>query len=162
MPDDSIHVRIAEMKVLRGSGTLVILGLGSCVGLFLWDPVFKLGGCAHVILPDSQTFSYKPAPAKFADTAVPAVVDAMVKAGADPGRIESKLTGGATMFASASNPNLLPLGLRNVIAVREALRLAGVPLKAEDIGGTQGRSVYFQVSDGKLLVKRVHQLDAWI
>jgi chemotaxis protein CheD len=157
-----MHVRIAEMKVLRGSGTLVILGLGSCVGLFLRDPEAKVGGCVHVMLPDSQAFSSKPSPGKFADTAVPALVSAMVKEGADPKRMESKLTGGSTMFASASNPNLLPLGLRNVMAVREALRLAKIPLKTEDIGGNQGRSVFFQMSDGKLLIKRVHQLDAWI
>ena len=162
MPDVSHHVRISEMKVLRGSGPLVILGLGSCVGLFIWDPVAKIGGCAHVMLPDSQTFSNRLIPAKFADTAVPTLVEIMVKEGADPDRLESKLTGGAAMFASASNPNLLPLGLRNVIAVREALRLAGVPLKAEDVGGVQGRTVGFQVADGKVLIKRVQQPEAWI
>jgi chemotaxis protein CheD len=161
MPDENHHVRISEMKVLRGSGTLVILGLGSCVGLFVRDPETKVAGCAHVMLPDSQAFSTKPSPAKFADTAVPALVQVMIREGADIKRMEAKLTGGAAMFATASSPNLLPLGLRNVMGVREALRLIGIPLKVEDIGGLQGRTVYFQVGDGKLLVKRVHQPDAW-
>jgi chemotaxis protein CheD len=114
------------------------------------------------MLPDSQAFSSRLIPAKFADTAVPALMETMMKDGADPDRLEAKLTGGANMFASSSNPNLLPLGLRNVIAVREALRLAGVSLKVEDIGGVQGRSVYFRVADGTVLIKRVHQPDAWI
>jgi len=162
MPEEIHHVRISELMVLRGSGTLVILGLGSCVGLFLRDPLSKVAGCAHVMLPDSLAFSNRLIPAKFADTAVPSLVETMMKEGANPDRLEAKLAGGAAMFASASNPNLLPLGLRNVIAVREALRLAGVPLKVEDIGGVQGRSVYYRVSDGKLLIKRVHQPDTWV
>ena len=92
---------------------------------------------------------------------VPQPLVDQLKEGADLKRMEAKLAGGATMFASASSQNLLPLGLRNVMAVREALRLKGIPLKVEDIGGVQGRSVYFHVTDGKLLVKRVQQPDSW-
>jgi chemotaxis protein CheD len=162
MPEGTEHVRIAEMRVCRGTGVLAILGLGSCVGIFLRDPSASVGGCAHVMLPDSQAFPPHPSPSKFADKAVPALVEAMTQEGADPRRIEAKLAGGSNMFASTANPNLLPLGLRNVIAVREALKSAGIPLRNEDVGGLQGRSVYFHLPDGRLLIKRVHQADAWI
>lgn len=162
MPEETRHVRISEMEVLRGDGTLVILGLGSCVGLFVRDPVLKVGGAVHVMLPDSLAFAHPKSPFRYADTALPPLVEALTRLGAEVGRLEAKLVGGSTMFASASNPNLLPLGLRNVIGVREALRTGGIPLRSEDVGGTQGRSVYYHVGDGRLLIKRVQQPDAWI
>ena len=161
MPDDSLHVRISELKALRDTGTLTILGLGSCVGFSLYDPEKKAGGLAHVMLPSSLAFPIRGGPAKFADLALPALRDVLLKLGARPRGLVAKLTGGSTMFASASGANLLPLGLRNVMAVREAIRMSGIPLLVEDVGGTQGRSVYFHVEDGRMLVKRVHQPDAW-
>jgi chemotaxis protein CheD len=162
MLDEHYYVRISEMKVLRGQGTFVILGLGSCIGLFLRDPIAKVGGCAHVMLPDSMVFAEKKGPSRYADTAVPALLSAMVKEGADAKRTEAKVIGGANMFISATNPDLLPLGLRNVIAVREALRLAEIPLVAEDVGGNHGRTAHFKVEDGLILIKRVQQPDAWL
>ena len=162
MPEAGTVVRIAEFKVGKGPEILSALGLGSCVAVMLWDPASKLGGLAHVMLPSSQAFPPPHNPGKFADTSIPAMVNALLKEGARKDRLAAKLVGGSNMFGGVQGPEVLPLGLRNVMAAREALRSLWIPLRAEEVGGAKGRTLHFQCADGMVLVRKVYQPDAWL
>lgn len=145
-----ITVGMAEYRVSNDpEDVLCILGLGSCVGVCLYDPVRRIGGMVHVLLPEHIPGQSNPF--KFADTAVPALLSAVEKIGASRKNIIAKISGGAKMFSGADT--LFDIGKRNADAVREALKSLGIPLKGEDIGGNRGRSIFFYVADGKLEVK---------
>jgi chemotaxis protein CheD len=127
------------MGELAVSGTagdeLVAIGLGSCVGVAIVDRQAGVAGLAHVVLPESLG---KPGPAgKFADLAVPDLIARLSERGAARGRLEAILVGGARMFTVGAS---LDIGARNAEAVREALVREGVPVTAEEVGGTRGRT----------------------
>lgn len=147
-----IAVGIADVKAARNPGKLVTVGLGSCVGVVLHDPAAKVGALAHIMLPNSENSLVKNK-AKFADTAVPLAVEKMEKLGAQKSRIVAKIAGGARMFSFASGQTFI--GDRNVAAVEETLKKNGVPILACDVGGSIGRTLEFDVSSGKVLVKTV-------
>jgi chemotaxis protein CheD len=130
---------------------LSALGLGSCIGVAAYDPVAKVAGMVHVMLSDS-TMSSAPGPAgKYADTAIPALIEAMVRLGAEPGRLVVKIAGGAQMFSSGGGN--LNIGARNAVAVRAALAAAKLRIKAADTGGTSGRTLELWVDDGRTTVR---------
>lgn len=145
-------VRVAEYRVGRGDGTLVVIGLGSCVAVILYDPVSKVGGLAHVLLPDRSFSQGGDRAAKFATTAVPAVLREMMELGADCGRVQARLVGGATMFHELLPPDQPHMGERNVHAAREALAQAGVAVAGEAVGGSWGRTVRFHLGSGRVHV----------
>jgi chemotaxis protein CheD len=145
-----IAVGMAEYRVSNDpEDVLCVLGLGSCVGVCLYDPVRRIGGMAHVLLPEHLPDQSNPF--KFADTAVPALLAEVEKAGASRRNILAKISGGAKMFSGADT--LFDIGKRNAEAVREALKVLGIPLKGEDIGGNRGRSIFFYLEDGRLEIK---------
>lgn len=146
-----IAVGIADVKAARNPGKLVTVGLGSCVGIMLHDEVAKVGALAHVMLPSSEKIVKNKA--KFADTAIPLAIEKMEKLGAQKSRIVAKIAGGARMFSFASGQTFI--GDRNVAAVEEALKKNGIRISARDVGGTIGRTLEFDVSSGKVLVKTI-------
>jgi chemotaxis protein CheD len=148
-------VTIGEAKVAGAGAVLFTLGLGSCVAIVLWDRSRRIGGLAHAMLPAPTGTQTSPAPARYASTAVEALVTRMSAAGADMGAIRARIVGGASMFDSLLNENGRRLGHRNVEAARSALARAGVPVDREDIGGSHGRSVYLHVDDGRLVVSSI-------
>ena len=138
-----IHLNLGQMAAEnKPEAVLTCLGLGSCVALCVYDPVAKIGGMA-----DEQR-------ARFVDCAAPMLVGSMEKIGAIKTRLKVKLVGGAAVTASSGNP-LLDLGKRNIDAATEILGKMGLPIRAADIGGTQGRSVRLYVETGKLIVSRL-------
>jgi len=149
-----VIIGIGEWAVEKNPAILVTLGLGSCVGVCIRDPIAKVGGIVHVMLPDSGA---KPTntPGKFADTGVALVVDELIKMGAARNRLEAKIAGGASMFQSA-----MDIGARNTEAVKSALQRNGVKLLAEDTGGSKARSIEYDVESGKLLIRKVKTGDA--
>ncbi|MGO0121718.1 chemotaxis protein CheD [Desulfothermobacter acidiphilus] len=142
------YVGIAELKVGRAPLVLITLGLGSCVGVALYDPIKKVGGLLHVMLPRSSEFTRNSHPAKFADTGVPLLLAELLKLGADRRLLEAKIAGGAQMFEGMVN-----IGERNVKAVKEALASAGIKLIAADVGGNRGRTMVLDTSTGKVIIK---------
>ncbi len=148
MPEENWIVGIAEYKVTHSPNRLVAYGLGSCVGAILCDLQAKVGGLAHIMLPSSRLYVQTEFPGKFADTAIDMLVNEMEKLGSCPKNIFSKIVGGANMFSSISQ-NSVPIGLRNVSAVREKLQQRNIPILAEQVGGTQGRTVLFDIETGK-------------
>ncbi|MEX2178707.1 MAG: chemotaxis protein CheD [Gemmatimonadaceae bacterium] len=150
------RVRVAQF-VVATHGVISTIGLGSCVAIAMHDPSAGIGALAHVLLPDPSMSTDVTNPAKFAQTAVPAMVEALRGRGAIPGRLQAKLAGGASMFANLLATSGINVGERNVLAARDALRAAGIPLIAEDTGGDQGRSVLFRIADGALEVRTLRR-----
>jgi len=147
-------VGMADLVSVRHPATLVTLGLGSCIGLVIFDPSTKVAAMAHIMLPDSRDAKEVPKPGKFADTAVPLLLEHLKNLGAVKGQLKAKMAGGAQMFNIPGKDNsLLAVGSRNVEATTAMLAKHGVPLVASDVGGNKGRSVEFNTETWKLLVK---------
>ena len=148
-------VKVADWAVDRGEVVLVTLGLGSCVAIMLHDPQTRLGGMAHVLLPSKSLARDTSNPAKFPETAVPMLVERLRTLGAEPGRLVAKLAGGASMFAALMTPGSVQMGERNIVASRNALREAGIPIQAEAVGGQSGRTVRYAVGTGRAEIRSV-------
>lgn len=163
---DVVNVGVAELKVANSSCVLASFGLGSCVAVAMFDPLKKIAGLAHVMLPDSR--GKEPpdgANGKFADTAVPKLVDELVKLGARRNGLRCKIVGGAQMFeipgVSRKESNLAVgppahIGARNIQAVKEEVQKLKIPLVGEDTGGNYGRTVRFNSVNGEVEVSSIN------
>lgn len=147
-----VLVRVAQARVAGRGEILVALGLGSCIAVLLHDARARIAGMAHVLLPSPRVSATNANPAKFASTAVPALLGEMEAAGAVGSRITARLAGGASMFGALLSPGVVNTGERNVEAARCALATARIPVVAEEIGGEHGRSVYLDPVDGSVRV----------
>lgn len=151
-----IIVGVADMRTGGEADTLVTLGLGSCVAIALHDPRLKVGGLAHIMLP-SKTLARGDNPAKVPETAVPALLAEMVELGAEARRITARLVGGAGLFSQLSAPGAIQMGERNLVSVRKVLADHAIPIVGERVGGNSGRSVWFRIGKGEVLVRTVAQ-----
>ncbi len=151
-----IRVRVADCAVASGDAVITTLGLGSCVAITVYDARARVGGLAHILLPNESMSRDRANRAKFPATAVPLLLEEMRKQGAH-GPYIGKLVGGASMFGALLPIGGVNMGQRNVEAARRALVDAGVTIVAQDTGGGYGRSVFFHVADGRLLVKSLAQ-----
>lgn len=153
---ETVRVGMAEYKVAKSPGVLLSLGLGSCVGVALYDSTKKIGGLAHIMLPDSNLSSRRDFnPGKFADTAIDMLIDNMEKIGADPKRLTAKIAGGAQMFQIKSDNSIMQIGKRNVEAVRLKLAILNVKIISEDVEGNYGRTIEFNCETGELTIKTI-------
>ncbi|BEP29352.1 chemotaxis protein CheD [Helicovermis profundi] len=150
-----IKVGMADLKVVKYPDALTTLGLGSCIGICLYDPVTKVTGLAHIMLPSSKAIRKNSNEAKFADTGTVKLIKEMKKLGADPKRMVCKIAGGAQMFAFSSGNDTMKIGARNAIAVKEIMKSLSIPLKANETGGNFGRTIEFYSEDGRLLIKTI-------
>ncbi len=151
-----IKVGMADLNVTKHPGVLTTLGLGSCVGIALYDPSTKIAGLAHIMLPDSTQIKNNSNVAKFADTATVQLLAQMVKIGANKSRIKAKLAGGAQMFAfNDKTSEMMRIGLRNAQAAQAILRKLGIPIVAQDVGANYGRTIELYTDDGRLLIKTI-------
>lgn len=150
-----IKVGMADLKVCKSPDAVTTLGLGSCVGIALRDPQTKIGGLAHIMLPDSTQIMDNTNIPKFADTGIEELVKQMTLAGAMSSRLQAKIAGGAQMFAFQSKSDLMCVGERNVEASKAKLRQLGIPLLAEDTGLNYGRTVVFYPETGEFLIRAV-------
>lgn len=150
------NVRVSDLVSARGEGVLTALGLGSCVAIVLWDPTTKAGGMAHVLLPSPPPRAAGlHVQARYAQSAVPALLDAVLSHGASRASITARIAGGASMFANLVAPGLIHTGERNVLATREALHTRGIPVTGEWVGGDFGRTVVFDLATGKVTASSV-------
>lgn len=150
-----IKVGMADMNLCNAPDAITTLGLGSCVGIVLYDATRKLCGMVHVMLPDSTQIRNNQNLAKFADTGIEALLEQLLKLGANRRCITAKIAGGAQMFAFSSNNDMLRVGERNVEASKRKLAQLGIPILAEDTGSTYGRTIEFYPENGNLIVKSV-------
>ncbi|HHZ19908.1 MAG TPA: chemotaxis protein CheD [Firmicutes bacterium] len=147
------RVGMSELKTATPKDVLMALGLGSCVGVCMYDPLIKLGGMAHIMLPDSSQARELSNPGKFADTAIPALLELMEKNGALRRRLIVKIVGGAQMFSISGNDPRLNIGSRNVTAVEEALAKYGLKIAARSVGGNLGKTITLDTETGIVNVK---------
>ncbi len=150
-----IKVGMADLKVCISPDGITTLGLGSCVGIALRDPVKGIGGLAHVMLPDSTAIKDNSNIPKFADTGIAELVRQVVAVGADRNRLVAKIAGGAQMFAFQNNSSLVRVGERNVEAVIAKLEELKIPILASDTGANYGRTVVFYPENGNFVIRAV-------
>lgn len=155
MSGADLLVRVADLNVGGENDTLLTIGLGSCVAIVLHDPAVRVGGLAHILLPSLGLSRRQMSPGKCPQTAVPALLERMAQRGARPRRITARITGGASMFGALAPPGTVQMGERNVVASREALRTAGLPLVGEDVGADYGRTVRVHAADGRMEISSV-------
>ncbi len=152
-----VPVGIGELRTSKDSSTvLVAYGLGSCVGVCLYDRKVGVGGLAHVMLPSSEdALSLRPL-SKFADQAIPMLIEEMRKLGASSRHMVCKIAGGAQMLtAPGFSVNGFNVGERNVEAVRAALSLHQVPVLGADTGGHRGRTLSLYLASGTVMVRAI-------
>jgi chemotaxis protein CheD len=147
---ETVTIKMAEFKVAHNPTILSTIGVGSCVAVAIFDPVSKIGGLAHAMLPDSNIAAADVNPLRFVDRAIDAVVSAMLSLGCKKERMVAKIFGGASMFR-----NLMNIGAQNVVAAREKLKKESISITAEDTGGCHGRSLWFDTNDGSVVVGSV-------
>jgi len=140
-------VGMGQIVAAAAPGELAAV-LGSCIGVTLYHPRLRLGAMAHVVLPQSS--GPAAGPAKFADLAVPNMIAELERRGAGRSGLVAKMAGGACMFG---NSGPLQIGPANIEAVRRALAAAGLPLAAEDVGGSKGRRIALDLVRGTLTVE---------
>lgn len=152
---NTIEVILGEGAVARSPHLLVCKGLGSCVAVFLYDSRLKLGGLAHVMLPGAgaalQPVDY---PFRYADSAVAALVRRLSAQGARRRNLSAKLIGGACLFMQDTDPGA-GIGAQNIATLRRMLASEGIPLGGEDVGGEQGRSAMFDLSNGRAVITTI-------
>ena len=146
--DDKVTVGIADMKMLQVEGTIITYALGSCIGLCFHDPRLKLGALLHIMLPLNMEAGRKN-PMKYADTGIRETLRQMEAMGAMRSRITVKIAGGARMFEIAGSNSLGNIGQRNIESVRTILRQEKIALLAEDVGGTNARTLLLDVASGQ-------------
>ena len=150
-----IKVGMADLKIAKNPDILTTLGLGSCIGIAVWDPMTKIGGLAHIMLPDSTKIRNNSNIAKFADTGIDELIRLMLQAGAIKNKLVAKIAGGARMFEVSGATTVGNIGEKNAIASKEKLKQLGIPLLAEDTGLNYGRTVELDCSNGNYLIKAV-------
>lgn len=141
------NIGIAEIKIAKCPDKLRTV-LGSCVGVAIFDRISKVGGIAHVMLPDSSIG--RGDKGKFADTAVDALVEDIARAGGQLKRLVAKISGGASMFGANVDKGI---GERNIVAVKDRLKMHTIRLAAEDVGGTKGRRMILDPASGEVTVQ---------
>ena len=147
---DLINIGIADLAVSASPNILRTI-LGSCIGICIYDPHTKIGGMSHIMLPtgNKSPANFK----KYADTAIPFLIDEMVKLGSDKSRLIVKLAGGATMFKYTETSAVGDIGQNNINSVREVLSNLNIPILSEDVGGDRGRTIDFYLNSGELKIK---------
>jgi len=149
-----IVVGMADLKVAKHPDQLTTLGLGSCVGITLFDRAKQIGGMAHCMLPTYKGFEGQNI-AKFVDSAVIELINQLVRIGASRTALVAKIAGGAHMFGRSQNSDMLKIGERNAAAGLAILRQLSIPVKANDTGGSHGRTIILSMDDGSLKIRTV-------
>lgn len=150
-----IKVGMADLNLCRDPDIITTLGLGSCIGIALYDPSTKIGGLAHIMLPDSTKMRNNSNIAKFADTGIEELLNRMIKAGAVKSRLVAKIAGGAKMFEVSGLSDIGNVGQRNAEASRAKLKQLRIRLIAEDTGLNYGRTVELHCDNGDYYIKSV-------
>jgi chemotaxis protein CheD len=160
MIDTAVHVKMADMRVVTpgaGEGAILKTTLGSCIGVILSDKESGIHGLAHIMLP--KRIKNDSVIGKYADTAIPALVDGMEKKGSSRKRMKAYLVGGACMFNTDNGSAISQIGNHNIRASKEILESLNVELVFEKTGGNSGMTVIFDGDTGKITVRTLKKME---
>lgn len=149
---DTIKVGIADMKICRIPDKITTIGLGSCVGVVLYDHASKTAGLVHIMLPDSTKIKNNQNKMKFADSGIELLIVKLENMGIKRGNLKAKIAGGAKMFDFSSTTELGSIGDKNIAAVRNTLKNYGIKIISEDVGLNYGRTIVFDPDTEELTV----------
>lgn len=152
-----LRIGISEFKTTAAPDTLLTYGLGSCLGIILYDADLKTGGLAHTLLPEPRSGVDIERKTKFVTTATQLMLDEMLSLGCKKENIVAKLFGGATMFSGLQASDKETIGQRNIRVAKTTLEALAIPLIAEDTGGNFGRTLVFDLESGQVLVRSVRE-----
>lgn len=153
-----IKVGIADLNFVQTPNTIRTSGLGSCVGIIMYDLSKQIAGLAHIMLPDSSLSKQENLNVyKYADTAIDYLYEQLLEKGASKFRLKTKVAGGAQMFPNQLTSEVMRIGPRNVQAVKEQLKKYRIPIVASDLGGSSGRTIVFDPSNSNLTIRTVNK-----
>ena len=155
MEKKEIRIGIADSAIGYSPDKLITLGLGSCVGIALYDKEKKVSGLVHIMLPDSKQFKNIVNPLKFADLGVEYLFNKMLELGCKKESIVAKIAGGASMFNFSDKSIVSDIGKRNSLAVIKKIKELSIPLISEDIGGNKGRTMILESEDGTVVIRSI-------
>lgn len=150
-----VEVGISDKKIDKSPAKLITRGLGSCVGITLYDPVKKTGGMAHAMLPDIDRAAANVNPLRFVNYVIKAMVEELEKCGCLRKNLEAKLFGGAHMFGFLSSESVLNVGDKNAEMAKSILAEMGINILANETGGTFGRTITLNLETGLVLIKTI-------
>ena len=155
---EQLKVGISDYKITKAPNQLVTLGLGSCIGIVIYNQDTKVGGLSHIMLPDSKLFNHQTnlKIEKFADLAIPQMVEEL-KSKSKNGRLVAKIAGGASMFQLQGQGKSQNIGERNIQAVESVLSDLKIPILAKHVGGNMGRSLFVDLETLGVSVKMVNR-----
>ena len=152
-----VTVRMADYKLCTAPNKITTIGLGSCVGIVVYDPGIKVCGMLHAMLPDSTRIRNNSNRMKFVDSGMEDMLKELLQAGVNKRRLAAKLAGGAKMFAFGTENDITSIGDQNVQSAKKMLMRYGIPLLAEDTGKNYGRTIIFDSATNELEIKAVGQ-----
>jgi len=153
--NNKLRVRMADLKVGKEQGIIITSGLGSCIGVTLYDAKIEVGGMAHVMLPEFPENKKQGNPAKYADTALEMLIDKLTENNVSRRRLKAKMAGGAQMFDFSSSNDKMRIGARNIEAVQKELDKYNIPLVGKEVGEDYGRTMELHLDSGDVLIKTV-------
>ena len=153
MSEPMSSVGLGEMRVSKDpSEVLIAFGLGSCLGIGMYDPVAKVGGMIHVVLPEQKSGN-DPNLGKFVDTGIPLLLQKVVAEGGIQSRLIVQMAGGANMLVSPGLSGIFEIGTRNITKATEVFKELKIKIQKEEVGGQVGRTVRLYISDGRMTVR---------
>ena len=153
MSDTISSVGLGEMCVSRDpNDVLIAFGLGSCLGIGIYDPVAKLGGMIHVVLPEQKSGNDTNL-AKFVDTGIPLLLGKVISVGGIQSRLIVRMGGGANMLTSPGLSGIFDIGTRNINKAHQVFKELNIKLLKEEVGGQVGRTVRLYIADGRMTVR---------
>lgn len=154
--NEYVKVGIADYKICKDEPGILTLGLGSCVGICLYDAYTNIGGLAHIMLPNKpeDNIVSERSRLKYADIALPEMINKMLEMGCRKLNLRAVIVGGGNMFLNSSMPLEQTIGYRNYQSVCNILSKYSIPIVAKDIGGSIGKTVYFSLESGDVYVKK--------
>ncbi|WP_080146624.1 chemotaxis protein CheD [Marinilactibacillus piezotolerans] len=153
---EQVKVGISDYKISEPPNQLITIGLGSCVGIALYEPITKVGALIHIMLPESSGFKDTTKWEKFADLAIPKVAELLFKQTGNK-KLIAKIAGGASMFSFSSKPDSIQIGKRNIKAVKDVLYSMNIPVLGEHTGGEMGRTMFVDLETFKVTVRMVNR-----
>lgn len=147
---DTIRVGIADMKICKAPDLITTVGLGSCIGVVLYDDIKKICGLLHIMLPDSTRIKHNSNIYKFADTGIASMISELEKQGVNRGNLKAKMAGGAQMFSFSNGNDINSIGEQNIKAVHDELAKYKIKVKSEDVGLNFGRTIIFNPETSEL------------